>query len=137
MSKIRMIKQYGTVLPYDDIAQGIIKDMPTGKVIEFSYSFPRNPGNHKRFFAFLNLAFDCQEHFTTLEAFRKWLIIKSGHAQIIQGPDGTIYFNPDSIAWDKMDEIKFKTVINDCVQAFIDTFGDKLPEDRLNEIVRF
>ena len=141
MAKFRIEKQYlsGIMcwIPCDEYSQEITKQAPIGKVMECDHKFPRNPGNHRRFFAFLNIAFDAQDHFDNIHHFRKWLIMKSGHYKIIKAPNGYEIFDADSISWDKMDEPEFKDTINDCIQAFISAFGDRLPDNLLDQIVRF
>lgn len=134
---IYLQKKYGILVPADQDAEELIKKMPADQIMKIQYSFPRNAGNHRRFFAFLKLAFDCQEFFNNRHHFRKWLIMKSGHYTTIQTPKGKVIFDADSIAFDSMAEDEFRELFNDCVQAFIDTFGDKLPQDQLDNIVRF
>ena len=48
-----------------------------------------------------------------------------------------IYPDADSIAWDKMDEPEFREVFGDCVQAFIDQCGERIPKEKLDEIIMF
>lgn len=138
MSKhIRVAKQYGVLVPADEEAEEIIKGMPNNKVMELVYTFPRNAGNHRRFFAFLNITFDMQDFFDNIHHYRKWLILKSGHYVIIKVPNGGTIFDPDSISWDKMDEPKFKEVFSDCINAFLSVWGDKISREELERVVGF
>lgn len=137
MAEILLEKKYGVLIPADEDSESIVQSMAQGKAIRCKFSFPRNVGNHKRFFAFVRLAFDAQEFFDNIHHFRKWLIMKSGHYTTIQTPKGKVIFDADSIAWDKMDEAQFKTVFNDCVQAYINQFGERVTQSQLEEIIRF
>lgn len=141
MSKFRIQKSFlngiKVFLPANEKAIEIHDQMKAYQEIDCDHSFPRNPGNHRRFFAFLKIAFNSQEFFNNIHHFRKWLIMKSGHYSTIQTPKGKVIFDADSIAWDKMDEPEFREVFNDCVQAFIDEFGERIPEKKIDEIIRF
>jgi hypothetical protein len=141
MSKFRIQKGFlngvKVFLPANEKAIEIHDQMAPYGEVDCTGSFPRNPGNHRRFFAFLKLAFDSQEFFNNRHHFRKWLIGKAGHYTIIQTPKGGAIFDPDSIAWDKMEEPEFRETFNDCVQAFIDEFGKRIPQDKIDEIIRF
>jgi len=97
----------------------------------------RNPGNHRRYFAFINKAFDNQDHFPNVNGFRKWLQMRAGLYYTVEAPNGHIMFIPESICWEDMDEIEFKKAFNDVVQVYIDWNGSNLDENALNEIVRF
>jgi len=141
MSKFRIQKSrvngIKVFVPANETALEIYDQMSPMQEIDCDYSFPRSPGNHRRFFAFLKTAFDSQEFFKNIHHFRKWLIGKAGHYTIIKTPKGGIIFDADSIAFDKMDEPEFREVFGDCVQAFIDEFGERIPYDKIEEIVRF
>ena len=97
----------------------------------------RNPGNHRRFFAFINQAFDMQEHYEEQEVFRKVLQLKAGFFDEVIGDKGNIIYLPRSIAWDKLDETEFKELFTKVVNAFIRDFGDKLNEIQINSIIEF
>ena len=63
--------------------------------------------------------------------------MKSGHYQTIQAPNGYTIFDADSIAWNQMDEDRFREVFNDCINAFLSVFGEQITREALNEIVGF
>ena len=141
MSKFRiqkgLLNGVKVFLPTDEMAVKIHDQMTPYQEVDCKYSFPRNPGNHRRFFAFLNIAFDSQDFFNNIHHFRKWLIGKAGHYTIIHTPKGGTIFDADSIKWDSMDEPEFREVFGDCVQAFINEFGDRIPKKKLDEIITF
>ena len=98
------LRKHGAMLaPGDENAEEIIARLKPGQAIKVKYTIPRNYANHRRFFAFLKITFDIQDHFDNIKHFRKWLIMKSGHYQIIEAPNGYKIFDADSIAFDRMD----------------------------------
>lgn len=133
-SRINGVKVF---VPANEKAIDVYDLMQDLQEIDCDYSFPRNPGNHRRFFAFLKIAFESQEFFDNIHHFRKWLIGKAGYFTIIQTPKGGTIFDADSIAWDNLDETDFRKVFSDCIQAFINEFGARIPEKTLDEIIRF
>ena len=137
MAEIYLRKHFGQLAPADTAAEDVIKKMRQGQAVRLKYSFPRNYGNHNRFFAFLRTTFDMQEHFSDIESYRKWLIMQSGHYKVINCPDGSVIFDTDSIRFDKMDEIKFGRLFEDCITAFIDAWGDKITRKELEDAIAF
>jgi len=137
MSEIHLKKINGILAPADEAAIEIISKMRHGQVIRVKYSFPRNYENHKRFFAFIETTFDIQDHFDNAKHYRKWIIMKSGHFNIITAPNGYQIFDADSIAFDKMDEETFRSMFKDCIDAFLSVWGDRIKEEELLRIIDF
>jgi hypothetical protein len=137
MPEIYLRKMHGMLAPADENAEEVINKMKQGQAIRIKYSLPRNYENHKRFFAFLKVTFDIQDHFDNIKHYRKWIIMKSGHYKIITAPNGYQIFDADSIAFDKMDEPTFKSMFSDCVDVFLSVWGDRISRDELLRVVDF
>lgn len=137
MPEIHVMKSFGTLVPADEHAEEVIKGMKHGQVMRLKYSFPRNYENHKRFFAFIKVTFEMQDHFDNIHHYRKWLIMKSGHYVTIQVPNGKTIFDADSIAFEKMDETAFRQVFSDCIDAFLSAWGDRVSREELERVVGF
>jgi len=137
MAKMHIQKFNNVWVPADEKAEEVLFKMKHGQVICLDYSFPRNYENHKRFFAFLKVTFDIQNHFDNMNHYRKWIIMKSGNYTIITAPNGYQIFDADSIAFDKMDEDKFREVFSDCIDAFLSVWGDRITKDELLKIISY
>jgi len=137
MTEIYLQKNYGVLVPANENAEEIIKGMKQGQAIKLKYTFPRNYENHKRFFAFVQITFDMQDHFDNIKHYRKWLIMKSGHYTIITAPNGYQIFDADSIRFDKMDEATFRQVFSDCIDVFLGVWGDRISREELERVVGF
>ena len=137
MADIYLKKMNGVLVPADENAEEVIAKMKYGQAIKLKYRFPRNYENHKRFFAFIKVTHDIQDHFDNIKHYRKWIVMKSGHYTIITAPNGYQIFDADSIAFDKMDEATFQGMFSDCVGAFLSVWGDRISRDELLRIVEF
>lgn len=137
MADIFLKKYHGMLAPADERAEEIIAQMQHAQVIKVSYHFPRNYGNHKRFFAFLKVTFDLQDNFDNMTHYRKWLTMKAGQYDVVAAPNGKTMFLPKSIAFDKMDETEFRQVFSDCIDVFIDHWKHKISRSELERVVEF
>jgi len=97
----------------------------------------RSPGNHKRFFAFIKQSFDMQDFYDEPEVWRKVIQMKAGFFDEVVTEKGKVLYFPQSIAWDRLDEIEFKDLFNRVINAFIRYYGDDLNEIEINSILEF
>lgn len=95
-----------------------VKEMAIGETLTFSWREPRSPQHHRLFFAKLGALADRQEQFDTTEKLRMWLIVGAGYCDFVPGPTGRMVAIPQSIAFDKLDEVDF-TDLHAKVDAFL------------------
>jgi len=67
----------------------------------------RNPKFHRKGFALLNLGFENQSRFDTLDAFRMVMTIKAGYYIEVPSTRGTEYL-PKSLSFEKMNAAEFE-----------------------------
>lgn len=84
-----------------------VKKMEIGETLKFSWWAPRSPGFHARHFVILAAVFDAQDQFLDAEKFRMWAQVGAGFCDILPGPKGRAVAIPQSIAWDKLDDVEF------------------------------
>ena len=137
MSEIFVRKVAGTLVPADSQSEEIVAGLKRGECLRLKYSKPRNPDNHRRFFAMIQITFDIQNHFTNQEHYRKWLTMKAGAYHVIVAPNGTQIFEPDSISFSNMGEIEFQALFSNCLDTFLEAFGSKISKDELVRVVDF
>lgn len=107
----------GTFVLADDQAVKVYESMRLGELCKGQYKKTRNYENHKRYFSFINEAFDRQDHFENKKHFRQWLQLKAGHYDAVVSPKGKLMYLPRSISFEELDEIGFKGVFSDCITA--------------------
>lgn len=111
--------------------------VPKGARVMVEYVQKRNYENHKRFFAFIKLTFDMQDHFDDADVYRRWLQMKAGYFQTVVTPKGETIFLPDSIKFEKMDETEFRRLFEKCITVFVRELGNGVTNDDLWEVLRF
>ena len=119
-------------LPRDDDCSSV----PYGDVIA-DFNKKRNVKNHRRYFAFINTSFEMQDHYDNVKQWRIVLQLKAGHFDLVVTEKGKNLYLPRSINWDELDELEFRPLFNDVVNAFIKDFGDKLDEHQINAILEY
>ena len=135
MPRIAMLKTGGVLSADTQQAIEALARIPEGTHVMVELRQSRNIGNHRRFFSFLNAVFDMQEFFDNKEALRRWLIMKAGRYKIIQFPNGYTHYEPESIAWEKMDEGAFKELFSDIIDVVLKELH--LDKEAIDRVVDF
>jgi hypothetical protein len=134
-------KQMNGIFPSDEDGAKLLQSIPKDGYCLVEYKKNRNYENHKRFFKFIQVAFDNQDFYDDDEQLRKALQMIAGHYEelIIRDKKGnvTTHYIPKSIAFDEMDEAEFQTLFKKCIGAFLSRYGNGLTEQQLMQIINF
>jgi len=79
---------------------------------EVKATIARNVQFHRKGFALLNIGFENQDKYATLEIYRKILTIRCGYYDEFEGKDGLHYYFPQSLSFDKMSAETFEKWYN-------------------------
>lgn len=126
----------GTIKPAYDSDYESLKKMKAGEVYECEIKMPRNVRFHRKFFALINLVYQNQEIYTSIEHLRKDLIIASGHYETRFNFEGVEITEAKSISFAKMDEAEF----NDLYSSVVDTICKHFHFDKtelVNEVAQY
>lgn len=128
------------LIPQDEEGMKLFNAIQNNAVVEFNKN--RNYDNHKRFFAFIDFAFDCQEFYEDKEIFRKAIQMLGGHydEMIIGGrkdEESTVHYIPKSISFAEMPELEFQTLFKRCVTQFLSRYGTGMTEEEFMQCIRF
>jgi hypothetical protein len=85
-------------------------------------TLPRNLAFHKKFFALFNIAYQNSRLDMSEKAYRHYLTIKAGYFTAYQTPKG-IFYEPDSISFDSMDEDEFEVFYQRFLEKVIAEIG--------------
>ena len=105
--------------------------------IIFDFKKKRSAANHKRYFKFIGIAFDMQDSYDSKEIFRKVIQLEAGHFDTAVTEGGKSVYLARSIKWDELDEVEFKKLFNEVVNAFIKVYAHKLSDHQINQIAGF
>lgn len=135
--KLLVKKQFNKLIPVynSDLDNLKMCKLKEGEIYEVEIKKKRNYEFHKKYFALINLCFDNQEQFETLDVLRDYLTCKAGYYTKISTPDGEM-IKPDSISFSSMDEIKFQELYSNTINV-ICKFLDIQTDDLMNEIVNY
>lgn len=121
--------------PIYDHDKDAIKKIKIGKDVEIDIKQPRNLKFHKKMFALLNVGFENQEKYETLEIFRYIMTLKAGHFVEVATDKGVV-FMPKSMKFSKMDDLVFSDLYSKILDVILKEIGCTSEEIEL-EILQF
>jgi cell division FtsZ-interacting protein ZapD len=112
-----------------------LDNIPEGEVLKCKISRPRNSQHHRKFFALLNIVYQNQDHYNSIDVMRSILTMKAGFYNEIKTDKGLVFL-PASISFAKMDQQEFNQFYEKMLMTCCDFLGtDK--EELINEIKEF
>jgi len=127
----------GLLMANNDETADYIDRLKIGQVVVTDIKKARNPEQHKRYFSFLNATFEMQDHFETLEQYRKWIAMKAGFYTAIVAPNGNTFFVAESISFENMDEDKFLELFSSSIDIFLKELGKGVSESDLMRVIDY
>jgi Protein of unknown function (DUF1367) len=99
---------YYALLPCDNLSAQALHEMTDGEQVKAVLTRPRNLKFHRLFFGLLQVVFESQNVFPTLEGMLDSIKVALGHFDEIKGFDGTVYIKPRSVSFASMDAKSFR-----------------------------
>lgn len=110
----------GALAPVHDAGRDALRTLPVGEYIMVSLRRPRNLQHHKKLFALLELIFQNQTRYASVEELLDAIKVYVGHAEVMILRDGTEVRRPKSIAFHKMDQAAFDKFYAAFIQVVIE-----------------
>lgn len=107
MTKAAFIERGGGLFPLDADGQEMVQAVK-GKRVMVSAHAPRNLQHHRLLFALLRRICEAGAWDGTEETLLEWLKIGTSLVRTVVGPDGKVYYVPDSISFESMSQDKFR-----------------------------
>lgn len=85
----------------------LVGNMDIGETLEFSFTIPRDPKHHRRFFALVRALMERTEALTVFDDMRHWLVIGAGYVE----PDGAGGYKAHSLKYAEMEEVEFSELM--------------------------
>lgn len=128
------VRRGNTLIPADFAADELVSKIPEGKEIMVTIRKPRSPQHHRWFFALLRIVVENTDIWKNEEELLEALKIDVGHTKQIVTLDGEVVFQPDSINFASMDEVKF----NEFRKSSCDALAQKIlhchPDELMKEV---
>ena len=105
------------LIPSDEFSLEVVQKIKKDSPRLITITAKRNLEFHQKFFVLLNTIYEIQNHFDNFEAFRYWIVMKSGHYDIINAPNGNLIYKAKSVSFSKMDEIEFQKVYDGVINV--------------------
>lgn len=138
MAKYVFRKTHGGVLiPGDESVQDKMQKVENGTDLIIEIKFKRNPLFHRKAFALLNLVFQSQDRYKTLEDLLIEFKLKSGHYQEHITTKGKVIYQAKSIAFDEMDQIEFEELYSKWIDIALLHFVSMEKQELETELLRF
>jgi hypothetical protein len=128
-------QQGGKLSPMDEPTQERMQKIRFGEVIEVEFKKKRNPLFHRKFFALMQLVFENQEKYQTMEALLTEMKLQVGHYDEHVTMGGKLIYQPKSIAFDAMDDIEFSEFYDKVVDATLKFFLRDMDRAELETMV--
>lgn len=111
MTKLTFRKNFNSLVPdeaTDPAAAEWLRKVKHGTYVTIERpKSPRNVQHHRLFFALVNLVFENQEHYETVEHLLTAMKIGLGHCDTLTMKDGGVAYLPKSISFAKMSQEQF------------------------------
>ncbi len=112
-------KRDGRLEPADDRAKETLARVKDGDYVLVEVRRLRNPKFHRLFFAMLQLIYENQSRYRSVEQMLDAIKIYVGHYRTIRWRDGKEAYAPKSIAWSKFDETSFSVFYERVVDVVV------------------
>jgi len=130
VAEIALTRTLSGLAPADDHAREVLRRWQLGETVKADVRKPRAHRSLRRYWALVNLVYQNSEQFKSPEQVHQYLKIRAGHCTpIVSKATGEVFLVPDSISYDRLDEIEFRAVWERVVQVVADEIlGTGVPE---------
>ena len=123
--------------PFDSEAKRVVDKFSEGELIIVDLRKTRSPKFHRLAFSMMRTLYDMVDESMPFDNWRKLMLIKCGYFTSVGKVDikGTVTsaLIPESLAYEKMDDIEFRKCMNNFIQQFIDKYGRGMTYDELSK----
>ena len=124
MSKAAFIERDGGLFPLDDDGREMVAAVK-GKRVMVTAHAPRNLQHHRLLFALLRRICESGAWQGDEEGLLEWLKIGTHHVRTVVGPDGKVYYVPESINFESMSQDKFRRFFDRAVYLICSRLLDR------------
>jgi hypothetical protein len=119
MIELLCTKSLGRLVPSDAIGMEALKAITEGSTVTARLTQPRNLKFLRLWFALLQVVFEAQNSFISLDHMRDAISIGIGFSEEVVDLDGVVHVIPKSISFAKLDEDGFRAFFDKAVDLII------------------
>lgn len=136
--EILLCKRMSSLIPIDDASKEALGSIGQGELVRVKISRPRNLGHHRKFFSMLQLVFENQERFPTLDHLLTAVKIEAGlYEDAPIDLNGRLIYIPKSISFAKMDQATFDDFYHRAIAACCRLLPHLNAEDIEQEVIAY
>lgn len=109
----------GSISPIDDAGREVLSRVPKDAILSVEWKRPRNVYHHRKLFALLNLVWENQTRYKSVDALLAVIKVRLGHAELITMRDGQQVYVPKSISFSAMGQDEFNAFYDAVVKLVI------------------
>ena len=109
----------GALAPVHDAGRDALRTMKSGDYVMVTLKRPRNLQHHRKLFALLDLIFQNQTRYKSVEELLDAIKVYCGHCEVMILRDGTEVRRPQSISFAKMDQAAFEKFYDAVVNVVV------------------
>jgi hypothetical protein len=122
--KIQVLKRDGQLLPVTQYDAEAIDELPNGQLFNVATASKRSDPHHKLYWAILNKVVKATGRWATSAHLHDDLKMLAGYYRtVFNGVTGGVYYLPDSIAYERMDQAEFAQYFEASMQRLAETIG--------------
>jgi hypothetical protein len=141
MAAFCVVRKSGAFYPASDLDYEIAGWLKDNEVYRCDIKKPRKLKFHRKFFALIDYVFNNQDKYANKEDLRVELELKAGSYREHVTTKGKILYIPNSIAFDKMDDVEFGQLYNRVIDVVLKHFirGDTKEniDEQVNNILGY
>ena len=134
--KLTFIKTQTGLIPDCEATIEILNKVKNGEGVILDYKPKRNYLFHKKLFALLNLIFQNQSHYKSIDNILEMCKFKAGYFETFVTHTGKIHYKAKSIAFDEMDNAEFEKFYSKCIDVALELTGIS-QKDLEQQIINF
>jgi len=123
MRCIVKVGPHHSVIPAYPSDEAVFESLKQGNMYKCDIRRARNPDHHRKGFALINLIFNSQERYRTIEDLLVELKLMTGWYREHVRSDGSLIYVPKSISFADMDQLEFERFYDAVIDIAIQKYG--------------
>ena len=138
MSDLILCKRIASLIPVDDEGREALNGLGQGEMVRVRLTKPRNLKHHRKFFSMMQLVFQNQERFPTMDHLLTAVKIEAGlYEDAPIDVNGRLVYIPKSISFARMDQFQFDDFYMRAIAACCRLLPHLNAEDIEQEVIAY